>query len=51
MGCACCTYGGEGEVHMEFLCEKRSGIDHWEDLGVDGSILLNWIVKKLNCGA
>ena len=42
--------GGGEEVHMELLWGNLSGIDHLEDLGVDGSILLNWIAKKYNCG-
>jgi hypothetical protein len=38
--------GGGGEVHMECLWGNLNGIGHLEDLGVDGSILLNWIIKK-----
>ena len=35
-----------GEVHMECLWGNLGGIDNLEDLGVDGSILLNWFFKK-----
>jgi hypothetical protein len=38
-------YGG-GEVHMECLWGNLRRIDHLEDLGVDGNILLYRIFKK-----
>jgi hypothetical protein len=44
LGGACSTYGGE--VHTGFWWEDLKEGDHLEDLGVDGSIILNWTYKK-----
>jgi hypothetical protein len=30
----------------KFLLEKLEGRDHMEDLGVDGKIILEWILGK-----
>jgi len=34
---------GNLEMHIEFLSESLKGIDHSEDRGVDGRIILEWI--------
>ena len=34
------------EVHTEFLWENLRERDHFEDLDVDGKIILKWIFKK-----
>jgi hypothetical protein len=33
-------------MYAEFLSENRKGRDHSEDLGVDGKIILEWILGK-----
>jgi hypothetical protein len=34
---------GRGEVHIELLCWGHlSEGDYWEDLSVDGKIILKW---------
>jgi len=44
----CCTteLSGRCEMYAEFLSENRKGRDHSEDLGVDGKIILEWILGK-----
>jgi hypothetical protein len=37
---------GRGPVHTGFWWGKLREGDHTEDLGVDGSIILNWILKR-----
>jgi hypothetical protein len=42
---------GQGIWHVWETEEVHMGVwwgDHFEDLGVDGRIILKWIVKKLN---
>jgi len=41
---ACGTYGGE--VRTGFWWEKSEGKDYLKDLGVDGMIILKWILRK-----
>jgi hypothetical protein len=33
-------------MHTEFRSENLKGRDHSEDLGVDGRIILEWILGK-----
>jgi hypothetical protein len=33
-------------MHTKFKSEYMMGIDHSEDLGVDGRIILEWILGK-----
>ena len=42
MGGACATYADS------ILVGKLSDIDHLEDLGIDGKIILKSMLKKLN---
>jgi hypothetical protein len=40
-------YAWEGwEVHLKFELENLKGRDHLKDLGIDGRIILKWILKK-----
>jgi hypothetical protein len=34
-------------MHTKFLSENLKGRDHSEDLGVDGKIILEWILREL----
>jgi hypothetical protein len=45
MGWACGAYGG-GEGVYRVLVGKPDGKNHWEDLGVDGWIILGWISRR-----
>ena len=38
--------GGRGEVHSGFWERNLRDSDHLEDLGVNGWIILKWILKK-----
>jgi len=33
-------------MHTEFWLETLKGRDHLEDIGVDGTIILEWILEK-----
>jgi hypothetical protein len=37
---------GRGEVYTSFWWENLREIDHLEDPGVDGKIILRWIFRK-----
>jgi hypothetical protein len=47
MGGACCTYG-RNEMRTKFWSGSLKRIDHLEDVGTDGRIILEWILQK--CG-
>jgi hypothetical protein len=40
---------GRGEAH-KVLVGKPEGKNHWEDPGVDGRIILRWIIRKWEVG-
>ena len=41
---------GEERGVYRVLVWKTEGIDHWEDLGVDGWIILGWISRRWDVG-
>ena len=41
----CGTYGKKGGVRPGFVGENLRGRDHYEDLGIDGKIILKLIFK------
>jgi len=43
---SCSTYGGRGDVYTGILWGNLGKIDHLEDPGIDGRIILNWILRK-----
>ena len=50
MGGACSAYLGGGEVCTGFWWGNLRERDHLENLGVDGRVILKWIIKKCVCG-
>jgi hypothetical protein len=50
MGGECSTCGGEG-VYIWFWWGNLREINHLEDPGVDGRIILRWIFRKFDVGA
>jgi len=34
------------QMHKNFQSEKLNGREHFADLGVNGRIILNWILRK-----
>jgi hypothetical protein len=38
--------GGEFRKHTKFWSENLKGRDNLEDLGIDGRIILEWIIEK-----
>jgi len=46
MGGTCSTFGGRGEVYTGFKWGNRTERDHLEDPGIDGRIILRWILRK-----
>jgi hypothetical protein len=49
MGGSCSTYG-EGEAYRGFWWGNLKYRDHLGDPGVDGRIILRWIVRKYDVG-
>jgi hypothetical protein len=47
MGEACDTYGDRGGAYRVFVVKVRER-DHFENLGVDGRIILKWSFRKYN---
>jgi len=33
-------------MHTKFSSENLKGKGHWEDVGVDGKIILGWVLGK-----
>jgi len=46
MGEACSTHGSDVKYLKKFWLENLKERDHAEDLGVDGRIILDWILGK-----
>jgi len=46
MGEACSTYRGEKKYIQEFWWRNVKDVDHLIHLGIDGKIILKWILKK-----
>jgi len=42
---------GRGEAHTRFWWGNQKERDYWEDSGVDGRIILRWIIRKCDSGA
>jgi len=40
------SVGGRREMHADFWWENPKEREHFEDLGADARIILNWIFKK-----
>jgi len=45
MGRECSTHGRD-EMRTHFWSENLKGRDHAEHLGIDGRIILEWILRK-----
>jgi hypothetical protein len=46
MGGACSMHGSVIEMYTKFWLENLKERDHFEDLGIDGKIILEWILGK-----
>ena len=46
----CSAYGGWGEAYTVFWWGNLKEIDHFGDTGVDGRIILRWIIRKWDVG-
>jgi len=51
MGWACRICGGRGETYTGFWRGNLRERDHFEDPGIDGSVILRWIFKEWDLGA
>jgi len=51
MGGVCRTYGGEERCIQGFRWGNLKERHHLEDIGVNGRIILRWMLKKWNLGA
>jgi len=45
MGRACCMHGRDEKCIQELWLENQKGRDS-EDVGIDGKIILEWILEK-----
>jgi len=43
-------YGGKGEAYTGFWWGNLRGRDHLEDAGIDGRIILRWILRQWDVG-
>jgi len=50
MGGACSAYGCRREAYTGFWWGNLRERDHLGDLGVDGRIILRWILRKWDVG-
>jgi hypothetical protein len=48
MGRACITYGGREDVRAGCRCGNLREGDSFEDPGIDGRIILRWLLEKWN---
>jgi hypothetical protein len=46
MSGACRTHGKDEKMHTKVLSENLKGRDQSEDPGVDGNMILKWIIGK-----
>jgi hypothetical protein len=37
-------------MHTKFYTQNLKGSDNFIDLGIDGKVVLKWIVKEIGCG-
>jgi hypothetical protein len=44
MGRACNIW--ETEVHIQYWWRNLEEREHWQDSGIDGRIILKWIIKQ-----
>jgi hypothetical protein len=50
IGRVCSTYEGGGEVRTGFWWGNVRERGHWGDPGIDGRIILRWIIRKCDVG-
>jgi hypothetical protein len=50
MGGACSKYGGREEARKGFWWGNLRERDHLEDPGIDGRLILRWILRKWDVG-
>jgi hypothetical protein len=50
MGGACGTDSGRGERHTGFWWGNLKERGHVEDVGIDGRVILKWILRKWDAG-
>jgi hypothetical protein len=47
---ACSAHGGDEKYIQNVGLESVKGRRHWEDLGIDGRLILKWILEKARLG-